>query len=158
MDEYLRSNTDCTVSPEGPLILIGDLHGSLDRLQDLLPRLEASVVRKLGAPCWAHATLVFMGDYVDKGAQSRPLLDRLLALRAALLPGQQCVFLMGNHDFSLMAFLGLIPRDRLEQPHPHCKELGDAFDTKYYESKGEDLWRSDGVCVCECDKCSKKNN
>lgn len=149
MEEYLRSATDYTISPEGALILIGDLHGSLDRLQDLLPRLQSEVTKKLGESSWAHATLAFMGDYVDKGAQSRALLDRLVGLRGTLLPGQQAVFLMGNHDFSLMAFLGLIPRGRLDQPHPQCGELGNAFDTKYYESRGESLWRSDRECECE---------
>ena len=149
MEEYLRSNTDYTISPEGALILIGDLHGSLDRLQDLLPRLQSEVTKKLGEASWAHATLAFMGDYVDKGAQSRALVDRLVALRGTLLPGQQSVFLMGNHDFSLMAFLGLIPHDRLDQPHPQCGELGNAFDTKYYESRGETLWHSDGDGECD---------
>lgn len=144
INEYLKSITDHEVSSEGACVLIGDLHGSLDRLKDLLVQLEREVTRKLGAESWAHATLVFLGDYVDKGHQSRPLLDFLVGdLGGTLAPSQRTVFLMGNHDFSLMAFLDLIPHTQLTLPHPLTPKLGDAFGTKYYESKGEALWRGD---------------
>lgn len=143
MDEYLQTNTDYVINPSGACILIGDLHGSLERLSDLFPRLEAEVTERLGAASWAHATLVFLGDYIDKGTQSRAVIDHLVALERSLLPGQRPLFLMGNHDFSLMAFLGLIPRASLTLPHPLSAELGDAFDASFYESRGETLWRSD---------------
>lgn len=48
------------------------------------------------------ATLVFLGDYVDRGYQSREVIDYLLNLE---LPGTEIVFLAGNHEDMLMQFL-----------------------------------------------------
>jgi serine/threonine protein phosphatase 1 len=62
---------------------IGDIHGRLDKLNNLLLRLSDA------------DRFVFIGDYWDKGADSRGVVDRLLAL-AALMP---CTFLRGNHEF-----------------------------------------------------------
>lgn len=47
--------------------------------------------------------LVFLGDYVDRGLESREVIDFLLA---DPLPGFETVFLKGNHDAWLLEFLG----------------------------------------------------
>lgn len=73
---------------------IGDLHGCPDELDVLLDRIGAGV----------DDTLVFLGDYVDRGPRVRPLVERLLRLRTAL---PATIFLRGNHEDMLLAYLGL---------------------------------------------------
>ncbi len=76
---------------------IGDLHGCPDELEVLLERLGAG----------AGDTLVFLGDYVDRGPRVRPLVERLLRLRDE---SPTTVFLRGNHEDMLLAYLGLAGR------------------------------------------------
>lgn len=68
----------------GRTIAIGDIHGCARALEALLQALE---VRR-------NDTLVTLGDYVDRGPDSRGVIERLLALRheCRLVP------LLGNHD------------------------------------------------------------
>jgi len=73
---------------------IGDLHGCPEELDVLLDHLAPS----------NDDDLVFLGDYVDRGTGSRELIDRLLRLRGE---GPKTVFLRGNHEDMLLAYLGL---------------------------------------------------
>jgi serine/threonine protein phosphatase 1 len=84
--------------PDGQLVVaVGDIHGRRDLLDALWPKIEAaarvSAARK--------RTLVFVGDYVDRGLQSREVVDRLLEGFA----GFETTFLKGNHDETLVQFL-----------------------------------------------------
>lgn len=83
------------------LILVGDIHGQREKLECLWRRLEASC----GAE-FATAKVVFLGDYVDRGPDSKGVLDWLCSL-AKKHPRQAHVFLTGNHDFAMACFLGL---------------------------------------------------
>jgi len=74
------------------LFAIGDIHGRADRLSALLARLFALD---------PAAGLVFLGDYIDRGAQTRQVLDTLIALRAVR---PETVFLMGNHEAVLSRY------------------------------------------------------
>lgn len=78
---------------------IGDVHGRLDCLRALhdLVREDAA-----GLPRGTEKLLVYLGDYVDRGPDSRAVLDVLIA---EPLPGFRSVHLMGNHDAWLLAFL-----------------------------------------------------
>ncbi len=76
--------------PEHPVAVIGDIHGRMDLLERLLDKLAAE------AP---DARPVFVGDYVDRGAESRAVLERLRAL------GSSATCLMGNHEAMLLEFL-----------------------------------------------------
>lgn len=84
--------------PEGyqRLFAIGDLHGCLRELTVLINYLEQK--EKLSA---ADA-LIFMGDYVDRGGQSRELVDLLIALQARY---PLAAFLHGNHEEMMLRFL-----------------------------------------------------
>jgi serine/threonine protein phosphatase 1 len=77
--------------PDGQRIYaIGDIHGRRDCLDVLLERIgEDNDAR---AP--AKTTLVFLGDLVDRGDDSRGVVDRAMKLGDAL----DCRFLMGNHE------------------------------------------------------------
>lgn len=75
---------------------IGDVHGCARTLAALLDRV---------APTDADE-LVFVGDYVDRGPDSRGVLDLLLELEARV----PCVFLRGNHEALVLDALDA-PRD-----------------------------------------------
>src|SRR5258708_26310414 len=77
------------------LYVIGDIHGRLD----LLDRLIAMIRRD--AEEHGAALTVTLGDYVDRGPESRGVLDRLLSNP---FPGDY-VALKGNHEALLEAFL-----------------------------------------------------
>lgn len=74
---------------------IGDIHGRSDLLDDLLARIDADERNRGGAP----GLLVFLGDYIDRGPDSRGVIDRLIALAAC---GRPALFLMGNHEEVLL--------------------------------------------------------
>lgn len=85
------------VPPGHFVVAVGDVHGRLDLLEKLWPQIDAAS-RLSSARC---RTLIFVGDYVDRGEQSRELIDRLLAG----FTGFDTVFLKGNHDETLLQFL-----------------------------------------------------
>jgi len=64
--------------------VIGDLHGGLKGLEQLLER----------APIRKEDELIFLGDYVDGWSDSAELVSRLLELEQQY----NCVFIKGNHD------------------------------------------------------------
>jgi calcineurin-like phosphoesterase family protein len=68
---------------------VGDIHGCLDKLNRLLAACEAHAGAR-------PAHYVFLGDYIDRGPQSRGVIDLLMAKQAAL-PGT-VVCLRGNHE------------------------------------------------------------
>lgn len=81
------------MSPPGRLIGIGDVHGCVRELERLVGALVPN----------ARDRLVFLGDYVDRGDASKQTIDFLLDLRAEF---PRTVFLRGNHEGMLLAFLG----------------------------------------------------
>lgn len=86
--------------PEGQLLYaVGDIHGRGDLLRRLLEAIEADAAAS-GAD--ARPTLVFLGDYVDRGAASRDVVDTLLT---GLPQGFDAYFLKGNHEAMLLGFL-----------------------------------------------------
>jgi serine/threonine protein phosphatase 1 len=78
----------------GRLIAVGDIHGCVD---------ELSVMLDVISPAPGD-TIVFLGDYVDRGPSSRDVIDRLIELRDSGCCGT--VFLRGNHEDMFLAFLG----------------------------------------------------
>jgi serine/threonine protein phosphatase 1 len=84
--------------PEGTRVYaIGDVHGRLDLLNDLLLRIDADVAASPGV----NAIEVFVGDYVDRGKSSRQVLDRLIERTSS----GRAVCLTGNHEKLLLEFL-----------------------------------------------------
>ena len=70
-------------------VAVGDIHGQADRLERLLTQIDA----------WAthmrlvKTRLVFLGDFIDRGPDSKRVVDRLRALQR---DGAIC--LRGNHE------------------------------------------------------------
>src|SRR5258707_12679830 len=79
---------------EGRLFAIGDIHGCPD---------ELSAILKSIAPV-AGDTVVFVGDYVDRGPSARDVIEIALDLEHS---NAECVFLKGNHEDMMMSYLGL---------------------------------------------------
>jgi serine/threonine protein phosphatase 1 len=78
---------------------IGDVHGRLDLLDDLLQRIEADDRKRPEA----NVTIVFLGDLVDRGPQSAQVVERLRLYRPDFA---STVFLMGNHEEVLLRIVG----------------------------------------------------
>lgn len=94
-------------APEGMrLYAIGDVHGRLDLLSAMHERIAAEIARDRPAD-WR---VVHLGDYVDRGPQSRQVLD-LLAAACAGEP--RILALLGNHDEGLLDFLANPENGRL---------------------------------------------
>ena len=80
------------------LYVIGDIHGR----SDLLDRMVIEISRDLEARPVGAALTVTLGDYVDRGADSRGVLDRLVRNPFPT----PLVALKGNHESLFAAFLG----------------------------------------------------
>src|SRR5579884_2716074 len=69
---------------------IGDIHGEVTLLRRLLALL----------PFREEDTLVFLGDYLDRGEDS---VATILALRELKRSHPKCIFLRGNHEDAWLA-------------------------------------------------------
>src|SRR5271170_4138170 len=90
------------VSTDGRTIYaVGDVHGRLDLLDPLLDQIRDDAFAKSQAN---PPVLIFVGDYVDRGAWSKGVIDCLIALQ------REAAFevrtLKGNHEEALLDFLG----------------------------------------------------
>jgi serine/threonine protein phosphatase 1 len=83
--------------PGRRLYAIGDIHGRLDLLEELHGMIEADAAGFEGSK-----GVVYLGDYIDRGAQSKQVLDLLIEQPLA---GFDCVYLLGNHEQTMLDFL-----------------------------------------------------
>lgn len=93
-------------NPAKPRVVccIGDVHGFLSKLQNLW----SNLVSQFDPSDFDSALIIFLGDYCDRGSNTREVIDFLLNLPSRY-PNQKHVFLSGNHDFAFAAFLGVLP-------------------------------------------------
>lgn len=86
--------------PDGQrLYAIGDIHGRLDLLLELHRQIEADIRERPGP---TQQTVVYLGDYVDRGPSSYDVLDYLIGNP---LPACDQIFLRGNHEELMLRFL-----------------------------------------------------
>ena len=90
------------VPPRAPagrrIYVVGDIHGRADllrQMQDMILADAAGIGR-------SQAVVVYLGDYIDRGLESRQVLDTLLN---EPLPGFEEIRLLGNHEQAMMDFL-----------------------------------------------------
>jgi serine/threonine protein phosphatase 1 len=75
--------------------IIGDIHGYFGRLAALYDKLRA-VLQK-------SDTLIFLGDYIDRGPQSYEVVDLLVQI--SRVTAFKSVFLKGNHEDMFLKYL-----------------------------------------------------
>jgi serine/threonine protein phosphatase 1 len=78
--------------------VVGDIHGRLDLLEDLLAKIHAELQKR---PV-RKTLLVFVGDLIDRGPSSAQVVERLRTYRRT---GVDPVFLLGNHEEVLLRIL-----------------------------------------------------
>ena len=71
--------------------VIGDIHGGLRALHQVLERSETT----------KNDTLIFLGDYVDGWSESPQVINLIIELSKK----QNCIFIRGNHDELLLNYL-----------------------------------------------------
>lgn len=74
------------------IAVVGDVHGEVGSLRRVLSRLRRGAEH-----------IVFVGDYVDRGPDSRPVLEEIGAAKESL--GERLTLLRGNHDQVLIDFI-----------------------------------------------------
>lgn len=87
---------------DGALYAVGDVHGRLDLLEEMIERILHDSLRLDIGP-GARPVLAFVGDLIDRGPDSAGVLEFLLAVRS--WPEVETVFVMGNHELMLLKFL-----------------------------------------------------
>ncbi len=77
---------------------VGDIHGR----DDLLVEVRRLIVEDAGTADGCERVVVYLGDYIDRGPKSFEVIERLID---EPLPGFRQVFLKGNHEDLMLAFL-----------------------------------------------------
>jgi len=80
--------------PEGPLDIVGDVHGELDALRSLLAHLGYDTAGRHPA----GRTLVFAGDLCDRGPDSPGVLE----LVQPMVEAGRALAVLGNHELNLL--------------------------------------------------------
>lgn len=102
------------------LYAVGDIHGRLDLLDDLLGR----IVDDLETRPVEAARFAFLGDFIDRGPDSAGVIERLGELARSHV---RTYFLMGNHEEMLLRVLS----DEPAITHDWLRFGGDACAESY---------------------------
>lgn len=92
----------CNLTAPGRIVAVGDVHGAFDKYTAILreARLLDARARWIGG----NATLVQVGDAIDRGDDSRKVLDLIRRLETeAPKTGGAVRFVLGNHEVMRMA-------------------------------------------------------
>ncbi len=73
---------------KGRIIAITDIHGELEKLNSLLAKLDIT----------SDDTIVFMGDYIDRGLNSRGVIDKVISMQDVC----KCIYLKGSHEYAYL--------------------------------------------------------
>ncbi|MBV9929829.1 MAG: serine/threonine protein phosphatase [Alphaproteobacteria bacterium] len=82
---------------------VGDIHGRLDLLDEVLARIEDDAAHRRARKTWA----IFLGDLIDRGPDSAGVIERLRTWRPEHI---RPVFLAGNHEEVFLTILGGDPK------------------------------------------------
>ncbi|CAN6586928.1 unnamed protein product [Malus baccata var. baccata] len=113
---------------------IGDTHGFHTKLQNLWSNLQSAI----DPSDFSTALIIFLGDYCDRGPDTRKVIDFLISLPTRYL-NQKHFFLSGNHDLAFAAFVGVLP------PPPDGSEFSEVW-KEYADSEEREGWfKGDGM-------------
>lgn len=93
------STKEPTVPENTRVYAIGDVHGRTDLLGRLLGKIETD---RAGAARGTRVTLVMLGDLVDRGPDSRGVLEMVAGLQGG---DMELVCLTGNHEAMMLDFI-----------------------------------------------------
>ena len=98
MNDAGDKNLECVIENQPDRVfVVGDIHGCVDEIEVLYGHLKD----KEGL---SHSDrLIFLGDYVDRGPDSKGVIDLMLQIEVDF---PNSVFLKGNHEDMMLAFLG----------------------------------------------------
>lgn len=97
MKIQFRKSSNAAAVPDGKRIYaIGDIHGAAEILDTLLAKIEKD------AKGLENAQLIFLGDYVDRGPDSKGVIERLVTFKN---DHESAIFLKGNHEAAMLDFL-----------------------------------------------------
>lgn len=72
----------------GRIIGISDIHGEYEKLCRVLEKITPK----------KDDTIVFMGDYIDRGKKSRDVVDEIIDMKTVC----NCVYLTGSHEYAML--------------------------------------------------------
>ncbi|HEX2940941.1 MAG TPA: metallophosphoesterase family protein [Rhodopila sp.] len=99
------SAAPATLAPGERVYAVGDVHGCLDRLVSL----HEMIAQDLAERPVKHATLIHLGDYVDRGSDSAQVIDWLI--NGPPVPAQAFINLMGNHEQMMLAAVASVDKE-----------------------------------------------
>jgi serine/threonine protein phosphatase 1 len=99
--------------------VVGDIHGALKALEQVLERAEVST----------FDTLIFLGDYVDGWSESPQVISYFIEL----MKTHNCIFMRGNHDELVLHWL------QNNHDNPMWYNHGGESTVKAYASMSEDI-------------------
>lgn len=70
------------------IVGISDIHGEYDKLCRVLEKVNPQETD----------TIVFMGDYIDRGSKSKEVVDKIISMQEVC----NCVYLIGSHEYALL--------------------------------------------------------
>lgn len=70
------------------LIGISDIHGEYEKLCSVLDKISPK----------NKDTIVFMGDYIDRGKKSKEVVDKIIDMQNVC----KCVYLIGSHEYAML--------------------------------------------------------
>ena len=77
----------------GKIFTIGDIHGCISKLESIMDMIDIDV---------QNDSLVFIGDYIDRGPDPKGVVDFVLELRESI---NQVICLLGNHEQMFLDYL-----------------------------------------------------
>jgi serine/threonine protein phosphatase 1 len=83
----------------GKIFAIGDIHGCISELNNLMKKLDIKA---------KEDTLVFIGDYIDRGPDSKGVINSILEIRQVI---DHVICLKGNHEQMFLNY----HRERLDE-------------------------------------------
>ena len=107
------------VEPKGEALVIGDLHGDLESLIEILQ--QSNILERIDKS--SESILIFLGDYGDRGVY--PAETYYTVLKLKLLHPEQVILMRGNHEG---------PGDLMPSPHDLPEQFQARFGKKWTEA------------------------